>query len=369
MSTQADKRPTLVIDSAPGEMGLRCVSVRNLDPDLIAPLTRCPTAALRSMFRVRVVETAANGGEADLPSVFGRHQVLDDGVRFIPHFPFEPGVQLRATFDPKELGRSELSDVLTLEFSLHKGTGTERTHVKHVFPSGESLPENLLRFYACFSNPMQRGWAEERIAVLGPDGRPASDVLYRPPVELWDPSMTVLTILLDPGRLKRGVGPNRALGPPLAAGLEYALVIDPGMVDLSGRPLTEGFCKSFHVTRPLREPIALEQWEILCPKPLTQEPLELLFPVPLDWAQLWHAITAASEDGQPIQGRVAIDYGERRWSFTPQSPWKAGSYYVRIASGLEDVCGNNLFGAFDRLLRSERDLGREDPNHSIPFHI
>ena len=41
-------------------------------------------------------------------------------------------------------------------------------------------------------------------------------------------------------------------------------------------------------------------------------------------------------------GRIAIDQGERRWSFTPTSPWAAGSYPVWIASSLEDVCGNSF---------------------------
>ena len=142
----------------------------------------------------------------------------EDGIRFIPHFPFESGIRYRASFDPRPLGRPELSEVLTLEFSLPRETGAVRTEVKHVFPSSDSLPENLLRFYVCFSNPMQRGRAEEHIRLLGPDGQPAPDVLYRPPVELWDRSMRHLTILLDPGRLKRGVGPNRELGPPLKGG-------------------------------------------------------------------------------------------------------------------------------------------------------
>jgi hypothetical protein len=73
-----------------------------------------------------------------------------------------------------------------LEFSLPREPKIGPTKVKHFFPSSDSLPENLLRFYVCFSNPMQRGRAAEHISLLGPDGRPAPDVLYRPPVELWD---------------------------------------------------------------------------------------------------------------------------------------------------------------------------------------
>jgi hypothetical protein len=243
--------------------------------------------------------------------------------------------------------------------------------VERVFPSSDCLPENLLRFYVCFSNSMQRGRAEENISLLGPDGQPAPDVLYRPPIELWDRDMRHLTVLLDPGRLKRGTGPNRELGPPLKAGCEYTLVIGSGIVDRFGLPLLENFYKRFGVTEAVRERVAAEQWKILPPVTKNYQPLVLLFPKPLDWAQLWRGITIVSEDGRPIGGQVAIDQDERRWSFTPASPWTAGEYCVRVAPGLEDVCGNNLRGAFDRSLRSVNDTARdrELANRSMSFHL
>jgi len=353
VSRQVTNQPTLMINSDPRQPGSECVSVRNLDPEVIATLGRRPEAGrlLQSILRVRVIGQGAPGDE-DLPDVLGRHEVLENGVRFIPHFPFDSEIRFRAIFDPRPLGHPELSEALTLEFSLARPISAMATQVKHIFPSSDLLPENLLRFYVCFSNPMQRGRAEEQITLLGPDGRPAPDTLYRPPVELWDRSMRHLTILLDPGRLKRGVGPNRELGPPLKAGQKYTLAIGSGMIDFFGRPIGEGLYKSFHVTEAVREPIAVEQWAILPPAKKGHQSLVLLFPKPLDWALLWHAISIVSEGGQPIGGRIDIDQGERRWSFTPTSPWTKGSYYIRVASSLEDVCGNSLLEAFDRPLRS-----------------
>jgi hypothetical protein len=370
VSTEATSQPTLTIESDARRPGSRCVGVRFLHPDVIASLReRLQAGRLpRSIFRVRVAGAGASEGE-DVPDVFGRDEVLEDVVRFIPHFPFEPGVRFRATFDPRPLGRPAFSDVLTLEFSLPRETSAAPAQVWHVFPSGDALPENLLRFYVCFSNSMQRGQAEKHITLLDPDGRPVPDTLYRPPVELWDGSMRHLTILLDPGRLKRGVGPNRELGPPLTRGQEYTLAIGSGMVDLSGRPLRESFCKSFRVVEAERQPVAVEAWKILRPATGSHQPLALMFPKPLDWALLWHAITIAAESGRPIDGGIAIDQGERRWSLTPTSPWTAGLYHVRVASSLEDVCGNNLLGAFDRPLRSPGDLAHEAVNRSIPFRL
>jgi hypothetical protein len=370
VSTQVTDEPTLTIDSDPRQPGSDCVSVHNLHPDLITSLAKHPEAGrlLQSILRVRVIDAGMPGGE-DIPDVFGRHQVLENGIRFIPHFPFDSGIRFRATFDPQPLGRPELSKALTLEFSLPKAMNAMRTEVKHVFPSSDSLPENLLRFYVCFSNPMRRGRAEEQIGLLGPDGWSAPDTLYRPPVELWDKSMRHLTILLDPGRLKRGVGPNRELGPALKPGQKYTLTIGPEMIDFSGRSLGKSFYKSFHLTEAVREPIAVEQWKLLPPATKSNQPLVLVFPKPLDWALLWRTITIASEGGQPLDGWIAIDQGERRWSFTPTSPWTAGSYSVRIASSLEDVCGNSLLAAFDRPLRSAGDLTFQLASRSMSFHL
>ena len=359
-----------MFNSDPQQPGSGCVSIRNLHPDLIASLARRPDGdrLLQSIFRVRVIG-AGEPGDEDLPDVLGRHEILENGLRFIPRFPFDAGIRFRAIFDPRPLGHAEFSEMLTLEYSLPKALSGAPTQVKHVFPSSYALPENLLRFYVCFSNPMQRGRSEEQITLLGPDGRPAPDTLYRAPLELWDRSMRHLTILLDPGRLKRGVGPNRELGPPLKAGRKYTLAIGPGMIDFSGRPLREGFCKSFHVTEAVREPIAVEQWKILPPISSGYQPLVLLFARPLDWALLWRAITITSEGGQSIDGRIGIDQGERQWSFTPTSPWTAGVYYVSIASSLEDVCGNSVLAAFDRPLRSASDLGYQAASSSIPFQL
>ena len=216
---------------------------------------------------------------------------------------------------------------------------------------------------------MQRGRVEAEISLLGPDGEPAPDVLYRAPVELWDRTMRYLTILLDPGRLKRGVGPNRDLGSPLKAGQAYTLAVGAGMIDLFGSRLPETVYKRFRVTDAVREPIAVEQWKIVPPVTNSRQPLVLMFPRPLDWALLSHTISIASTCGQSIGGRIVIDQCERRWSFTPTSLWAAGEHHIRVASSLEDVCGNSLVAAFDRPLRSGSDLVRGAANRSIPFHL
>jgi hypothetical protein len=367
---QAKSQPTLRADSDPHKAGFVGVTVSGLDSRLMASLDKYTLAGgqLHSMLRVNVARAGARSGD-NLPDIAGHYQIVKGGLRFIPHFPFERGLPYRASFDPRRLGLPEISEVLDLEFSLPKSLNTLPTKVQHIFPSGDCLPENLLRFCVGFSHSMQRGRAEAEIALLGPDGQPASDVLYRAPVELWDRKMRYLTILLDPGRLKRGVGPNRELGAPLKAGQEYRLAVGAGMLDLDGRRLTETVYKRFRVTEAVRQRIAVEQWKVAPPVSRSRDPLMLLFERPLDWASLAHTITVASSDGQSIDGRIMIDQCERRWSFTPPSPWEPGSYQVCITSSLEDVCGNSILAAFDRPLRTGSDLSYEVATRSIAFHL
>jgi|HubBroStandDraft_1064217.scaffolds.fasta_scaffold00751_17 hypothetical protein len=366
------EQPTLTINGDPRQPRSWFVGIHKLPPDVIGSLVACPESdrLLQAMLRVRVIGPGVPEGAADdLPDVAGRYYILEDGVRFIPRFPFEPGVRFRATFEPRQIGLPQCRESLACEFSIPREIRGPRARVKQVFPTSDALPENLLRFYACFSEPMQRGWAEKHIMLLDAAGRPVPDVLYRPPLELWDRSMTCLTILLDPGRLKRGVGPNRALGPPLEEGRQYTLAIDSGMLDMSGRPLRTSFRKTFHVLAAVREGIAVEQWSIRLPRPKSRESLDLGFPRPMDWALLWHTVSVASEGGQPIEGHISIDQCERRWSFTPKSFWSPGSYCFCVESSLEDVCGNSLLGPFDRPLRSTGGRGCKTARWSRPLLI
>ena len=121
--------------------------------------------------------------------------------------------------------------------------------------------------------------------------------------------MRVLTILLDPGRLKRGVGPNRELGSPLTAGRIYTLVIGAGLLDGSGRNLEAPVHKSFSVSPAIREAIVPEQWELRAPPADTRLPLALHFPAPLDWALLHSTLTVTTADGQPLKGQSNLDKG------------------------------------------------------------
>lgn len=361
-------QPSLIVDAELGASGVRGVGVHRLSPELMRSLADYLDAGgwLAQVLQVRVVQPRGSVEDC-VPAMLGQHQVLESGVRFVPCFPFEPGVRYLAAFDRGSFCHSGSSDVLTLAFSLPRDVGAAATSVTQIYPSRDALPENLLRFYVGFSNAMERGRAETEIRLLGPDGAVVPDALYRAPVELWDRGMRVLTILLDPGRLKRGVGPNRELGPPLQAGRTYTLVIGAGMTDRFGRALDTPVFKRFSVIAPVREHVAIEDWTMLLPQAGSRQPLSLEFSKSLDWAMLLNAVTVASASGETVGGRIAVEQFEQRWALTPDEPWAAGCYQVRVVSVLEDPCGNNLSGPFDRPLRAERDLPGTLETRSVPF--
>jgi hypothetical protein len=364
------REPTLRVNPDPGQRGAGSVSVCCLGPDLTAFLASStrPSDLLKSIFRVTVAQTPLPEGDS-LPDVSGRYILFEGEVHFIPHFPFETDVKYRARFDLLPLGTALAAESLNLEFLIpSEQQAPALTEVTHIFPSCSLLPENLLRFYVCFSNPMQRGALDE-ISLLDSAGEPVADALYRPPVELWDRNMRHLTVLLDPGRLKRWLGPNVELGPPLKVGQKYALEIGSGMTDLYGRPLRKCFRKCFLVGDAVRKHISVEHWKILPPAKRTRQALVIVFTSPLDWALLLRTITVESVDGSVIDGRVAVDQWERRWSFTPTSPWIAGLYRIRVGAGLEDLCGNSITGAFDRPLRKGPNLVTEISGSPLIFEL
>jgi hypothetical protein len=370
MNSSVICQPVLRVNSDPSPSAPGSLSVCRLGPEIVACLaSSTPPSDLKSIFRVTVAEISSPEDDSP-PNVSGRYLLLEDEVQFIPTFPFERDVKYRATFDPRPFDAPLTAEPLNLEFLIpSEQKAPALTEVKHIFPSCDLLPENLLRFYVCFSNSMQRGRALKEVSLLDSDGQPVADALYRPPVELWDRSMRHLTVLLDPGRLKRWVGPNVELGPPLKAGQKYTLEIGSGMNDLYGRPLCRGFRKHFVVGDPVREHISVEHWKILPPAARSRLPLVLMFPSPLDWALLLQTITIESANGLVIGGQVVVDQHERRWSFTPTSPWVAGGYQIRVGSGLEDVCGNNIAEAFDRPLRKGPNLVTRINGSSFIFQL
>ena len=92
---------------------------------------------------------------------------------------------------------------------------------------------------------MQRGNIYEHIHLCDSNGKPIELPFLEIDEELWDTTMTRLTLFIDPGRIKRGVLPLEEIGPSLEAGKRYTLVINREWKDGVGNRLKEEFQKKF----------------------------------------------------------------------------------------------------------------------------
>ncbi len=205
---------------------------------------------------------------------------------------------------------------------------------------------------------MGRGEAYEHVRLLDAKGRKSDLPFLELGEELWDASGKRLTLLIDPGRIKRGVKPREDLGPVLEAGREYTLVIGRAWRDASGRPLKADFQKRFRTAAPIAEAIDEAAWKIIPPPAGSSQPLVIKFPRPLDHALVERTIAVAGADGKFVDGKGAAADEERRWEFLPAHPWIAGKYQIVVDTTLEDLAGNRIGQPFEvRRSRHRRQKG------------
>ncbi len=220
--------------------------------------------------------------------------------------------------------------------------------LRSVYPSADTLPENLLKFYIEFSDPMQAGHALEQLALVRNGKDTLSDVFLDLQPELWNKENTVLTVWLDPGRLKRDLQPNQKMGTPLQQGNWYQLVVRKGWRDAKGNPIAENFEKKFLVgTRDSLIP-DYQSWRVVSPASRSRGHLVIDLFEPLDYLLLKNAIRVVDKDENIVVGEFTPGKNEITLLFYPDKDWKAGDYVLEIESRLEDLAGNNLNRLFDR---------------------
>lgn len=279
---------------------------------------------------------------SDIPPVGGSYRIEDDSLVFMPHFPLGPGLRYRVVFSPIEPGSP-----VTAIFEVPKTESVASTVVDHVYPSTDLLPANQLKLYLHFSAPMSRGEAYQRIHLVDEQGHEIELPFLELDEELWDREGQRLTILFDPGRIKRGLLPHEEVGPAIEPGKQYALVIDRAWVDATGNSLREGFRKSFRVGPSDREPPDPKSWQLSAPAAGTRAPLALEFPEPIDYALLFRLLEVTDQFGNSIDGLIEVDQQETRWRFIPEQPWKTNDYFLIVETILEDLAGNTIGRLFE----------------------
>lgn len=307
---------------------------------------------------------AEQGAVKTVPPMLGAWSAGTDGrLRFEPRFPLARGVRYRAEFHPAT------GAPVVAYFDLPVEVKTPSTVVRQIYPSADVLPENLLKFYVHFSAPMSRGGIYSHVQLRDAAGRVIELAFLELDEELWDPTMQRLTLLIDPGRIKRGVKPLVDIGPVFEAGKEYSLAIGADCEDAEGRPLRTGWVKTFRVGPADRTPPDPATWKVIPPGPGSREPLVIRFGESMDQALASRMLRVMEKSGGLVEGEVALGPREERWDFVPHSTWSAGNYRIVIATTIEDLAGNNIGKPFDVDLFEGVQRRIETPTVELAFVV
>ncbi|MGH9319786.1 MAG: Ig-like domain-containing protein [Vicinamibacteria bacterium] len=291
-----------------------------------------------SSFSVRV-----EGADPEAPSVAGSYVSEDEGVRFRPRFPFTAGLSYRSRFEDVEL-----------VFTMPEPDPGEPPRVEAIYPSNAEVPENLLRLYVHFSRPMRAKDVHRHVHLYDADGGEVPLPFVEVETGLWDTEGRRLTLFFHPGRIKRGVGPNAALGPPLRAGSTYRLVVDREMKDARGYELESAFERELRVGPPDRSSPDPSRWKLIPPGEASSA-LHVAFDEPLDRALLLRWLRIETGSGDAVSGTSSADVEEGGFTFTPDEPWPVGSYRLVVHPEIEDLAGNTPGRLFDVEAGSSRE--------------
>jgi hypothetical protein len=371
-SQTANLEIKLVVPEEPG--GTAALMVVGVPPQYLPGRAEVSADEWPSILRVTVApegDDPSRLADPDLPAVAGSYSVSGEGIVFKPLFGFDPGLRYRAVFDASKMpggGNSWKPEPIVAIVGVPKKHATPTTVVDRITPSMDTVPENQLRLYLHFSAPMGRKGGIEYVHLLDARGREVEQPFLPIDGEFWNGDRTRFTVFFDPGRVKRGILPNRKLGRPLQAGKEYTLVVDREWRDGEGLPLKDTFRRTFRAGPADMRPLDPVSWRIKEPAAGSRDPLVVTFPEPLDHGLLLRALGVAA-GGSALFGEIAISAHETQWAFTPREPWTAGGHQLVALTILEDLAGNRIGRAFEIDEFEQVDREAEQDRITLPFQV
>lgn len=276
-----------------------------------------------------------------------------NSIVFSAPFPLQQGLSYRIVF---RWTRSPEQESFDFDQKIRVPTQKKQpsNRVVQVYPSASHIPANLLKIYIEFSGSMSLDLARKHVRLLDEKGHVLSGAFLDLAEELWNKDRTRLTLLLDPGRIKRGLAPNLSDGQPLKAGYKVQLEIDAGWLDGSGATLIEGFEKIYHVVSEDRSKPQTSSWLWQYPRQNTREPLLVEFPESMDAALLKSGLVVLDDSGRALGGQIQLGNNEKQWHFTPEMPWLGKRYQLQVTGLLEDLAGNNFTRLFDEDITGDK---------------
>jgi hypothetical protein len=321
-----------------------------------------------AVYPAEVATAAARGDHGGLPATIqpmaGTCTAEADAVVFRPRFPFVPGAAYTVIVPCDPATNRPL--VLTARYPSRPAARV--AEVVEIWPTVDTLPRNQLRLYVAFSHPMSEGFAQANVTVVDvADGQTVDDALLPMEPELWDRHRRRLTVLFDPGRIKRGLEPHAEAGYPLRLGMVIEVRVAEGFLDGEGQRLVRAGARRFRVGGDLRGRVDPEAWVLRPPRSGSRDPFRVDFGRPLDHALSQRCLTVTDGSGNEVLGaRTTLD-GGASWSFLPDPAWGSGQHHLVVDTILEDVAGNSVRRVFDRDLGRRGDDPLADDCVGVPF--
>jgi hypothetical protein len=279
---------------------------------------------------------------------------------FNPVIPFTNGEEYELQYRNKVI----------CEFSIIDKNKSVLPEMTKVYPTTEKVPENLLKMYFVFSNPMQEVHKSlDYIKVVKLSDNKEVDIFLELEPELWNKEHTQLTLWLDPGRIKTGLIPNKKMGLPILAGNRYVVKVDKSWEDADGNQLKQDYFKTLDVGLRDKERPSEKNWEIIIPRCGTKGPLAIDFKEPLDAMLSGESFDIYKFENNLMDGKFKLKNNEEVLLFYPDSLWTRGAYKILVASRLEDLAGNNLNQLFDEDLELTSATDQFSPIRTISFFI
>ncbi len=218
--------------------------------------------------------------------------------------------------------------------------------ILNVYPTTDSIPLNILRFYIQFSAPMQEMDILKHIKLSTEEGKNITGVFFENQFELWNEKRTEITLIVDPGRVKLGLLANYKMGKAFDEGKKYTLTIDSLLMDFNDQKLARSFTKKFLAIKEDKTPPNIKLWKIHLPKANTKEVFILQFNDKINHISAQTLIKIFLNEKQ-IKGEIVLKKHEQEWFFIPDLKWEKGNYKIIANPILEDISANSINQIFD----------------------
>src|ERR1700710_2299697 len=144
-----------------------------------------------------------------------------------------------------------------------------------ISPQAKVLPANTLRFYIHFSRSAETHFDRDHLWLLNDEEQVVREPFLMLSQQLWSVDGRRLTVLLEPGKIKRGLRPDPSCEPTLVVGRAYSLVV---------RALGQTARHTFRVSNPVLEAVDETHWRLVSPTVESLDPAVVHFDRVMDAA-------------------------------------------------------------------------------------